>query len=514
MSKAPSKSRLQSAAPPTEPGSTLRLEVCTCLAKVAPDQWDSLLDLDDAPLVSWGYLQGLEEAGCVGPASGWRPAHLLLRAEHGDQKGRLVAAAPAYVKTNSDGEWVYDLDWAEFAQQRRLAYYPKLVLAVPFNPVTGGRLLTHPALPAGERQALRTALLQAAQAVCKSARLSSAHVLFPRGPGFQPGESARAAADEPLAAASPALPPETAAMPAAGFLLRQQEQYHFLNEGYRSFEDFLARLRSHRRSAIRRERRELAAAGITVRTHSGLGRALGFTVAELDQVFDMYVATSQRYTGGPPFLNRRFFRLCAERLGERLELVLARDRQGQVLGGAWNLRGDRRLYGRYWGRRDMGTDTGANLDASAAADLGSNADPDPDYDNDAGVGTAPAPVPFLHFEVCYYHAVERCIQAGLQAFEPGHGGDQKLVRGFTPSYTYSAHYLADARLRLPIEAFLKYETPLVEEALRAATRRSNLRAPAKPSSCPAPAPESPAESKSNSKSISSVARKTAPKDEV
>ena len=499
MSKVPSKSRLQSAAPPTEPGGTLRLEVCTRLAKVAPEEWDSLLEPDDAPLLSWGYLQGLEEAGCVGPASGWLPAHLLLRAVHGDR--RLVAAAPAYVKTNSDGEWVYDLDWAEFAQQRGLAYYPKLVLAVPFNPVTGGRLLTHPALPAGERQALRTALLQAAQAVCKSAGLSSAHVLFPRGPGFQRGESAGAAADAPLAAPLPAaLPPETAAMPAAGFLLRQQEQYHFLNEGYRTFEDFLARLRSHRRSAIRRERRELAAAGITVRTHSGLGGALGFTAAELDQVFDMYVATSQRYTGGPPFLNRRFFRLCAERLGARLELVLARDRQGQLLGGAWNLRGERRLYGRYWGRRDLSFDIGAERDPER----------DPERDQETGAAAEPAPVPFLHFEVCYYHAVERCIQAGLQAFEPGHGGDQKLVRGFTPSYTYSAHYLIDARLRLPIEAFLKYETPLVEEALRAAARRSNLRAKASAAGALAAGPDSPPVSKS----ISPAAPKTAAKDEV
>lgn len=477
MSKVPSKSRLQSAAPPTEPGDPVRLEVCTRLDQVAPTEWDSLLEPDDAPLLSWAYLQGLEEAGCVGPAAGWLPAHLLLRRAHGEQSGRLIAAAPAYVKTNSDGEWVYDLDWADYARQRGLAYYPKLVLAVPFNPVTGGRLLTHPALPVAERQGLRAALLQAAQAVCRNARLSSAHVLFPRGPGF---------------AAAAALPPETAAMPAAGFLLRQQEQYHFLNDGYRTFDDFLGRLRSHRRSAIRRERRELAAAGVTVRTHRGLGGAQGFTAAELDEVFDMYVATSQRYTGGPPFLNRRFFRLCGERLGDRLELVLARDRHGQLLGGAWNLRGDRRLYGRHWGRRDTlsgpGPDPGANPVAiQSVASAGEDA-----------AGSDAVPVPFLHFEVCYYHSVERCIKDGLQAFEPGHGGDQKLVRGFTPSYTYSAHFLIDARLRLPIEAFLRYEAPLVKEALRAATSRCNLRAGAAAAAGGPP----------------SVAAKTVPEDEV
>ena len=445
MPEEPSKTRSQLATPLGV--GALSLTVCTQLSEVASAHWDALLEPDDAPLLSWGYLQGLEESGCVGEATGWLPAHLLLRISDGARAGELVAAAPAYIKANSDGEWVYDFDWAEFAESRGLAYYPKLVLAVPFNPVTGGRLLTHPELPAAERQALRGALLRAARTLCRHAGLSSAHVLFPRGPGFA-GPPGGATAPEAVA-----LPPETTVMPAGGFLLRQQEQYHFLNDGYRTFDDYLDRLRSHRRSGIRRERRELAAAGITVRTHRGLHAGpvtasldRGFTAAELDRVFDMYFETSQRYTGGPPFLNRRFFQLCAERLGDRLELVLARDRTGLVIGGAWNLRGDRRLYGRYWGR---------SADAENAE-----------------------PVPFLHFEVCFYHSIERCIAAGLAAFEPGHGGDQKLVRGFTPSYTYSAHYLADARLRAPIEAFLQYETPLVEDSIRAATLRSNLRAPA------------------------------------
>lgn len=478
MSKVPAQTRSPAAPLLGE----VRLEVCTELSQVSSEQWNRLLSSDDAPLLSWEYLQALEESGCVGEATGWLPAHLLLRRCRGPQTGELVAAAPAYIKTNSDGEWVYDYDWAEFAQGHGLSYYPKLVLAVPFNPVTGGRLLTRLDLASEERRALRAGLLQAARTVCQRAGLSSAHVLFPRGPGFadRPAAVSEAASTaelhpQPVTASGHAaaasggtaeLSPETADMPAAGFMLRRQEQYHFHNDGYHSFDDFLARLRSHRRAAIKRERRELAAAGVTVRSHRGLDTADGFTRAELARVFAMYVGTSHRYTGGPPFLNERCFNLCAERLGRRLELVLARDRRGEIIGGAWNLRGDRRLYGRYWGRA---------LDAGSPDDQ-DHAGREPLVDlTEAGIaGTGP--VPFLHFEVCYYHAVERCISEGLSAFEPGHGGDQKLVRGFTPSYTYSAHYLADPRLRLPIEAFLRYESPLVEKSLQEAALRSNLRA--------------------------------------
>lgn len=489
MSKVPAQTR----SPVAPPLGELQLEVCTQLSQVAGEQWNRLLAPDDAPLLTWEYLQALEEAGCVGEAVGWLPAHLLLRPRSGPRAGELVAAAPAYIKMHSDGEWVYDYDWAEFAQQHGLAYYPKLVLAVPFNPVTGGRLLTRPDFPAVERQVLRAGLLQAAKVVCLRAGLSSAHVLFPRGPGF---------ADQPMAAPEPQsvaagsrapggaaassgpdeLAPETVDMPDAGFLLRRQEQYHFHNDGYRSFEDFLARLRSHRRAAIKRERRELAAAGVTVRSHRGLDTADGFSRAELARVFAMYVGTSHRYTGGPPFLNQRFFSLCAERLGNRLELVLARDRHGEIIGGAWNLRGDRRLYGRYWGRQldiEPLHDPSSSGPAMAQPDGGAEGPTRTDSElpldrTEAGLAGA-GPVPFLHFEVCYYHAVERCISQGLAAFEPGHGGDQKLVRGFTPSYTYSAHYLADPRLRLPIEAFLKYEAPFVEKSLQAAALRCNLR---------------------------------------
>jgi hypothetical protein len=375
------------------------------LAAVPQAEWDALLAGDDAPLLSWGYLASLEEAGCVGPGTSWQPAHLIVR-----EGPRLVAAAPAYLKADSDGEWVADWDWAEFAARLGLDYYPKLVLAVPFNPVTGRRLLLHPGLPEAERARLSGVVSTAIRTLCEQAGISSAHVLFPRDDELPLWEG-------------------------AGFAARSQEQYHFLNPGYQTFADYLTALTHNRRRCIRRERRDLAAAGITVRTHRGPD---GFTAEELCAVFDMYQGTSLRYTGGPPYLNRRFFQLCAGRLGDRLELVLARGPDGRLLGGAFNLRGDTRLYGRHWG--------------------------------------AAGHVPFLHFEVCFYHSIERCIREGLRAFEPGHGGEQKLLRGFQPVRTYSAHFLRDRRLRQPIRHYLTVEAQWVDAALREARRRCPLHA--------------------------------------
>ena len=361
-------------------------EVCQALSQVAAAEWDRLLEPDDRPLLSWAYLQGLEETGCVGESTGWLPAHILVRRRvagtarasgdgdgggAADGGGELVAAAPVYVKAHSEAEWVYDYDWAEFAAGHGIAYYPKLVAAVPFNPVTGGRLLARTDLAPAERQALRRLLLEAMKKLCQQAELSSAHVLFPRGAGFRHGPHLPEAQTQTQPEAQPETQPgpalETDVMAAAGFVLRRQEQYHFLNEGYRDFEGFLARMSAHRRSTIRRERRALREAGITVRTHRGLAptpeapgdapapdggqpvpaaapaaapdaapeAALPFTRAELDQVFDLYVGTSQRYTGEAPFLNRAFFHLCADRLGDRLELVLARDRDGRLNVQQW-----------------------------------------------------------------------------------------------------------------------------------------------------------------------------------
>lgn len=400
-------------------GPSWRAELVPRLLSLTSSVWNSLLEPDDQPLLSWEFLEALERTGCVGEGTNWHPMHVLLwrsRPGHVSASDDLVAAAPCYLKHDSEGEWVFDLDWAMFAESLGRAYFPKLVVSVPFSPVTGGRLLVSSQLTQEERREVRQVLLQTLRQVVQAAKLSSAHVLFPR-------------MDDGLAAG----------LRDQGFLLRSQEQYHFLNENYDSFDDFLGQLRGHRRTSIRRERRALFDAGVRVRTYRGLDCHGGFDRTQLDAMFDMYYGTSVRYTGGAPYLNRAFFHLCAERLGNRLELVLAHGPDGKLMAGAWNLRGDTRLFGRYWG-----------------------AAPDSD-------------VPFLHFEVCYYHSIERCIGEGMTVFEPGHGGEHKLLRGFTPVYTHSAHYLRESALRQPIAMFLRDEMQWVHASFSAASLRCPIR---------------------------------------
>ncbi|MBL9006575.1 MAG: GNAT family N-acetyltransferase [Myxococcales bacterium] len=402
-------------------GPSWRAELRPHLLSLSPSAWNSLLEPDDQPLLSWEFLEALERTGCVGEGTNWHPMHILLwrsQPERASASDNLVAAAPCYLKHDSDGEWVFDLDWAMFAESLGRAYFPKLVVSVPFSPVTGGRLLISAQLTQEERREVRQALLQALRQVVQAAGLSSAHVLFPR-------------MDDGLATE----------LRDQGFLLRRQEQYHFLNKNYGGFDDFLGQLRGHRRTSIRRERRALYNAGVRVCTYRGLDLQGGFDQTQLDAMFDMYHATSVRYTGGAPYLNRAFFQLCAERLGNRLELVLAHGPDGKLMAGAWNLRGDTRLFGRYWGVA-------------------------PDSD-----------VPFLHFEVCYYHSIERCIAEGMRVFEPGHGGEHKLLRGFTPVYTHSAHYLRESALRQPIAMFLRDETRWVHASFAAASLRCPIRLP-------------------------------------
>ncbi|HMU37612.1 MAG TPA: GNAT family N-acetyltransferase [Pseudomonadota bacterium] len=409
-----------------------RVACAPLLAGISPTEWNALLEPDDAPLLSWEYLHGLEATGCVGEDTGWLPFHILIfKLPHPREKtGPLVAAAPAYIKFHSDGEWVWDGEWPTFSAQVGVDYYPRLVLAAPWNPVTGGRLLVLPSLPEEERAALRASLLQASKQLCKRLNLSSVHALFVRG--CERDVSQNESVEKPGRAE---VSDQVASCILEEFLPRRQTQYHFHNQNYRSFEDFLTDLRSHRRNTIRRERRELADAGIIVTTHVGLckdetapvaeqGRPRGFFGSELDFVFDLYEDTSKRHTGEKPYLNRAFFHLCAQTLGNRVELVLAKNRDGEVLAGAWNLRGDTRRFGRYWGSR--------------------------------------VAMPFLHFETCFYHPIEQCISDGISVFEPGHGGDQKLLRGFRPTYTYSAHWFAHPRLHQIISVYLDHEARAVD----------------------------------------------------
>ncbi len=347
------------------------------LARLAPGvahvdaaAWDALAA--DDPFLSHAFLAALEDSGSVGHGTGWSPAPILV-----ENEGRLVAAAPAYLKSHSQGEYVFDHGWADAWQRAGGAYYPKLQVAVPFTPVPGRRLL-------GSRP---QQLLAAAEAVTVQNGLSSAHVTFlPEG--------------------------EAEACAQRGWLVRHGIQYHWHNRGYAGFDDFLAALRSPKRKVIRRERAE-ARQGLEFRTLRGA--EIG--PAEWDAMWAFYQDTGGR-KWGHPYLTRAFFDLIAERMGDRLLLFLA-DRDGLPIAGALNLIGADTLYGRYWG--------------------------------------ALAEVPFLHFELCYYQAIEWAIAHGLSSVQAGAQGEHKLARGYEPVITRSAHFIPNPGFRDAVADFLEGE---------------------------------------------------------
>jgi len=353
-------------------------------------RYRSLVGPTTPPFLRFEWLDALERTGCVTPERGWLPMHVTL-----EQGGTLVAAAPAYVKGNSEGEFVFDHSWARYAEvELGIRYYPKLIVAVPFTPATGPRLLVREGTA---RAPLEHVFAKALAAICEEANLSGAHVLFP-----------------PEA--------ETAAYAGAGLVERHGVQFHWRNQGYGSFDDFLGCFNSKRRNQIRRERREMDDRGIVldVLTGSDLDSGLaGF-------VHDFYVATVDKFAWGRRYLNPEFFEEVLSTMPDALHVVVASDRAGKrKLAGAFNLLGSERLYGRYWG--------------------------------------ALADVPFLHFNVCFYRGIEDAIARRLAVFEPGAGGEHKVARGFEPTVTRSAHHLVDPRLRAAIRDFLGRERRAIDD---------------------------------------------------
>jgi predicted N-acyltransferase len=361
------------------------------ITDIPKDEWDRLLG-DGPPFLSWDFLQILEQTGCVKPERGWAPAHISLT-----QNGQRVGVAPAYIKGNSEGEFVFDHHWADFSERRLGAqYYPKLVVASPFTPATGPRLLLAPQL---DLELGAQALVRGLEQVVADNPLSSAHVLF-------------------------AEPAQALALGAAGMLLRQGVQFHWHNAGYFSFDDFLGRYSSKRRHQVRRERRELEAQGIELTVKSGKE----LRVADIDHMFEFYCATVEKHFYGRRYLNREFFHELCSRMGEHVLVVLAHERGvARPLAGAFNLLGKHKLYGRYWGAREERR--------------------------------------FLHFNVCYYRGIEECILRGLDVFEPGAGGEHKVVRGFEPTITYSAHHLKHPSLERALRDFLQREKSAIDTEL-------------------------------------------------
>lgn len=343
--------------------------------------WDACAGADN-PFLTHAFLSALEDSGSAVAARGWQPVPIAIDGPD----GRPAAVLPAYAKGHSQGEYVFDHAWADAYQRAGGRYYPKLQIAVPFTPVPGRRLLTR-------NPALAPALIGGAEAVVREHGLSSAHATF-----IDPSQV-------PL-------------FEAAGWLIRADRQFHWLNEGYASFEDFLGALASRKRKGIRKER-AAAVEGLTIEHVTGPD----LTEAHWDAFWHFYQDTGSR-KWGRPYLTREFFSLLGERLGNRVLLILAR-RHGRPIAGALNLIGADALYGRYWGASEE--------------------------------------VPFLHFELCYYQAIDAAIARGIAKVEAGAQGGHKLARGYVPTPTWSAHYLPDPRFREAVAAYLEAERAAVAE---------------------------------------------------
>lgn len=364
------------------------VQVHNRIADIEPEAWDRCAagaGVAANPFVSFDFLDILEASGCVSPRAGWAPQHLTVS----DAAGEVAAVMPLYAKSHSQGEYIFDHAWADAYERAGGRYYPKLVSASPFSPVTGPRLMVRVDVDARSGQSL---LLRGGIELCRRYGASGLGVNFP-------------------------LQSEWRFLGEEGLLLRQNQQYHWLNAGYDDFDDFLGALSSARRKTIRRERRE-AQAGIEI--HSLTGGDL--TEDHWDAFFAFYMDTGSR-KWGQPYLNRRFFSLLGERMADRVLLVMAA-RQGRWIAGALNLIGGDCLFGRNWGCLED--------------------------------------VPFLHFELCYYQAIEFAIGRGLARVEAGAQGQHKISRGYLPSAVYSAHFIADAALRAPVARYLDEERRSVQ----------------------------------------------------
>ncbi len=357
----------------------LTARIAQGVATIAAEDWDACAGPGN-PFVGHAFLAALEQSASVNGRSGWQALPIVIDGAD----GRPAAIAPAYAKSHSQGEYVFDQGWADAWERAGGQYYPKLQIAAPFSPVPGPRLLLRD-------PDLAPALIAALEAVTDQSGLSSAHATF-------------------------IAPDEVPLFEAAGWLIRQGTQFHWRNDGYAGFDDFLGALSSRKRKAIRKER-VAAVEGLTIRHLTGAE----ITPAHWDAFWVFYQDTGAR-KWGQPYLTRRFFDLLGQAMADRILLIFA-ERDGVPIAGALNLIGDDTLYGRYWGATEE--------------------------------------VPFLHFELCYYQAIDAAIARGLTTVEAGAQGEHKLARGYSPVATYSAHYIPDPGFRRAIADYLVREREAV-----------------------------------------------------
>lgn len=341
------------------------------------------------PFVSHAFFSALEKSGSATARTGWGPRHLLAKID-----GRIAGIVPCYLKSHSQGEYVFDRGWADAYERAGGRYYPKLQASVPFTPATGPRLLIRDDVDA---DLTGSALASGLVALCDASNASSVHVTFAREA-------------------------EQKFLTEHDFLERTDQQFHWHNQGFGSFEDFLATLNSRHRKSIKRERREAVAAGITIHWLTGSD----ITEEAWDAFFEFYMETGSR-KWGRPYLTRSFFSLIGESMARDVLLVMAK-RDGRWIAGAINFIGSDALFGRNWGAIEHH--------------------------------------PFLHFEVCYYQAIDFAIKRRLKTVEAGAQGEHKIARGYLPQTTYSSHYIADPGLRHAIADYLKRERAYVAEAGR------------------------------------------------
>ncbi len=372
-------------------------KVVNSIDAVPAAAWDACAGQDQSnanPFVRHAFYSALEDSKSACPEEGWQPQHIVIE----DARGKVIAVAATYLKNHSYGEYVFDHGWANAYQRAGGQYYPKLQCAVPFTPVTGPRLMVRSDVDDTTRAELQTTLIETMIALAKQRRVSSLHVTF------------STAAEQSL-------------MTAAGFLPRIGEQYHWKNEGYGSFDDFLEAMNSRKRKNIRKEREKANACGVRIETLVGAD----IKSFHWDAFYKFYVGTSDR-KWGQAYLTREFFDLLSQRMADAVVLVMGFEGDKPVC-GAINLRGGNTLFGRNWG----------------------------------GI----VDYPFLHFECCYYRAIDYAIAQKLEWVEAGAQGQHKIQRGYLPRATYSGHWIAEPGFRQAVARFLDDERQAVVQRIEA-----------------------------------------------
>ncbi|MDH5436361.1 MAG: GNAT family N-acetyltransferase [Gammaproteobacteria bacterium] len=359
----------------------MQTSICSDLSEISADDWNALAG-DHNPFVQHAFLVALEKYHCVGDRWGWLPQHILIH-----ENNNLVGAMPMYLKNNSYGEFVFDWAWAEAYQRHQLPYYPKLVNSIPYTPATGPRLLAR--TPAIKKQLVATAIERA-----KQLDASSMHWLFTNSD-------------------------DTALLSEQGYMLREGVQFHWENNDYVHFDDFLATLTSKKRKKIKRERRLVREANVEIECLNGHEIA-----DEQWKIFHQFYTSTFEVKSGYPTLSLDFFKALGQTMPDQVLLIMAKH-ENKYVAGAFNLKGKDTLYGRHWGCNQY--------------------------------------FHSLHFECCYYAAIDYCIQHKLNRFEAGAQGEHKLARGFLPVATWSAHWLSHPQFSEAIRDFVEREQVAMDD---------------------------------------------------